>query len=121
MAFKFNNANPMGAKVDDCVCRAITLASGLDYFDVQEKLVLTSKLFGCDRLTRCCYAHLLEDVLGYIPVQCRGLTVNEFCELHPYGTFLVRMKNHITCIIDGDINDIWDCGSEFCDKAWIVS
>lgn len=121
MAFKFVNVNPSGAKTDDCVTRAITLASGLDYFDIQEKLVLTSKLFGCDRLARCCYQNLLEYVLKYTPIECQGLTVNEFCELHPYGTYLVRIQGHLTTVIDGDVNDTWYCGDFICDKAWKAS
>lgn len=120
MAFKYVNVNPSGAKTDDCVTRAISLASGLDYYEVQEKLVLTSKLFGCDRLTRSCYQNLLEYVLGYTPVYCRGMTVDEFCYEYPYGTYLIRMKGHITCVINGVINDIWDCGDLKCDKAWFV-
>lgn len=120
MAFKYVNVNPSGAKTDDCINRAISLASGLDYYDVQEKLVLTSKLFGCDRLTRDCYSNLLEKVFNYIPVYCKGMTVDEFCLEYPYGIYLVRMKSHITCVIDGVINDTWNCGSEFATNAWYV-
>lgn len=121
MAFKFVNVNPSGARTDDCVTRAISLASGYDYFDIQEKLVLTSKLFGCDRLARCCYQNLLEYVFGYTPVECHGLTIDEFCIENPYGTYLIRIQGHLTAVIDGVINDTWDCGDFICDKAWRVN
>lgn len=48
------------------------------------------------------------------------MTVDEFCLEYPYGTYLVRMKSHITCVIDGVINDIWNCGPEFATNAWYV-
>lgn len=121
MAFKYVNVNPSGAKTDDCVTRAISLASGLDYYEVQEKLVLTSKLFGCDRLSKCCYSNLLEKVLGYTPIYCKGLTVKEFCEEYPYGIYLVRIKSHLTTVIDGNIMDIWNSSDYSCDLAWKAS
>lgn len=120
MAFKFVNMNPSGAKTDDCVTRAIALVSGLDYYDVQEKLVLTSKLFGCDRLSKCCYSNLLERVFGYTPIFCKGMTVEEFCIENPFGVFLVRLPNHLTAIVDGKVNDTWDCSDLICDQAWFV-
>lgn len=118
MAFKYVNVNPSGARTDDCVTRAISLASGYDYFDIQEKLVLTSKLFGCDRLARCCYQNLLEKVFGYIPVYCKGMTVEEFCEEYPIGVYLIRVPNHLTTVINGIVRDTWDTSSQLCDKAW---
>ena len=48
------------------------------------------------------------------------MTVDEFCYEYPYGTYLIRMKGHITCVIDGVINDTWNCGSEFATNAWYV-
>ena len=32
MEFVYTNLNPFGARTDDCVSRAIALASGYDYF-----------------------------------------------------------------------------------------
>lgn len=119
--FKYVNLNPDGLEIEDCVCRAISLASGLQYTDVRDKLWLTSKLFECEELTVCCYSNLLDKVLEYPSVDCRGLTVAEFAQRHPKGIYLVRMDMHITCIVDGVINDIWDCGERIATHAWFCS
>ena len=105
MEFIYTNINPFGAETDDCVSRAISLASGYDYFDIQEKLYLASRLFECDRLDVCCYQNLLENVFGYKPVYCDNMII---------------VPNHLTVIIDGNLRDTFDCSQEYCDKAWYV-
>ena len=118
--FSYYNINPDGVRKNDCVTRAISLASGLDYKEVQEKLFYTAKLLNCEKLCVCCYRHLLDDVLKYRRVDCDGLMVGEFADTYPNGTYLVRMNGHISCIIDGTIYDIWDCRGEWLTDAWKV-
>lgn len=118
--FKYHNVNPIGERTEDCVTRAICLASGKDYYDISEKLFYTAKLLDCERLCVCCYRHLLDHVFKYKYINCDGMTVNEFADKHPYGVYLVRMNGHISCIIDNCIYDIWDCGEETLTDAWEV-
>lgn len=120
MEFVYTNLNPFGVETDDCVSRAISLVSGCDYFDIQEKLYLVSRLFECDRLDVCCYQNLLENVFGYEPVYCQGMTVQEFADEHPFGVYLIRVPNHLTVVADNKLRDIWDCSQEMCSKAWFV-
>lgn len=119
--FRYVNVNPDNENIDDCVTRAISLASGYSYYDIQEKLYLTSLLFGCDRLNMCCYSNLIEKVFECEPVYCNGLTVEEFCEEYPIGTYLVRINGHITTVSNGCIYDTWDCSDEICTNAWFIS
>lgn len=117
--FKFYNINPTGNKTGDCVVRAITLASGnLDYKEVEYKLWLIGKLYNCDGLSKFCYSHFIRDVLGGKEVNCDNLTVGEFAEIHPVGIYLIRVPNHLTCVIDGICYDIWNCLDEECDVVW---
>lgn len=118
--FTYYNINPDGERRSDCVTRAISLASGLSYKEVQEKLFYTSKLLNCEKLCVCCYRHLLDDVLKYKRVDCDGFMLGEFADTHPNGTYLVRMNGHISCIIEGTIYDIWDCRREWLTDAWKV-
>lgn len=37
------------------------------------------------------------------------MTVGEFAYENPDGIFLVTMPSHITCIVDGEIVDTFDC------------
>lgn len=94
------------------------MASGLPYTEISKKLWLTADLFNCERLCKFCYSNFIRSVLKYKEVNCDNLTVNEFAELHPYGTYLVRVPNHLTTVINGKIYDIWNCGDEICDTVW---
>lgn len=118
--FIYYNRNPDGQKASDCVTRAISLGSGLNYSDVRQKLYHSSKLFDCDKLDVNCYCHLLEDVLKFPQVETYGMSVGEFADTHPYGIYLVRMEGHISTIWNGDVIDIWDCRSSYITNAWRV-
>lgn len=119
--FVYYNINPDGNRESDCVTRAITFATGIDYPEIRKKLFHTSRLLNCEKLCVACYRHLIEDVLQCKEVECRGLTINEFIDRHPYGTYLIRISGHITVVKDGKCYDIWNCLDEFCDVAWKVS
>lgn len=117
--FVYYNNNPNGETREDCVTRAITLASGLDYFDVARKLKLTAELMECEKLCVCCYDFLIEKVLLFPKVEIeRGMTVGDFAEQHPRGIYLLRMEQHITTLIDGKLYDLWDSSDREITHAW---
>lgn len=101
--------------------RALSLASGLPYPEIRRKLFHTAKLLGCTKLCVLCYKHLIEDVFHYKPLECEGLFPAEFADLHPEGTYLLRMNGHICCLIDNTIYDIFDSRyMDFLTNAWRV-
>lgn len=118
--FEYLNINPDGEEIGDCVTRAISLATGINYFDVAEDLILSADMLGCDALYLCCYTHLLDDIYNLPQVECEGYTVGEFANLHPEGTFIVRMGGHLSVIIDNCVYDIWDCRDELLTNVWRV-
>ena len=118
--FRYYNLNPNEEHRNDCVTRAISLASDLPYSKVRKKLRCIATLFDCPRICLSCYKHLIENVLYYKPLNCDGMTVEEFANLHPMGIYLARMNEHITCIIDNTIYDIFDCRNRFLTNAWEV-
>lgn len=118
--FRYYNINPNGEHHNDCVTRAISLASGLPYAKVRKKLRCIAMLFDCCRICTSCYKHLLENVFYYKPLDCDEMTVEEFADKHPCGTYLVRMEQHISCIIDNTIYDIFDCRHHKLTNAWEV-
>lgn len=117
--FHFLNLEPSATKKNDCVTRAITFASGLPYSTVRKKLFHTSRLLECES-TYCntCYGFLIQEVLGGVPKNCDGMTVGEFADRNPYGTYLIRIEGHLTALRDNTNFDIWDCRSKMCDLAW---
>lgn len=50
-----------------------------------------------------------------------GMTVDEFGYHCPQGIYLIRIDNHLTCMIDSVINDIWDCRDKEIRLIWKVS
>lgn len=118
--FKYLNLNPLELQEEDCVTRAISLASGYSYAEIQDKLYYISKLLECERLCVCCYQHLLTDVFKYDKVFCRGMTVAEFATLHPEGIYLIRMEGHLSVLVNGVIYDLWDCSQEYLTDVWHV-
>ena len=119
--FQYLNVNPNNQKRNDCVTRAISLASGLPYPTIRKKLRHTAKLLDCEKLCVSCYEFFIREVLGGVPKNCEGMTINDFAELHPYGTYLLRMDGHITTLIDFTLYDIFDCREHFITNAWHIN
>lgn len=118
--FRYLNVNDDKVKRNDCVTRALTLASGLPYSSIRRKLRYTARLLDCSKLCVSCYSFFIEEVLLGKRTNCDGMTVEEFADLHPIGVFLVRMDGHISVIIDNTIMDIFDCRRHLLTNAWEV-
>ena len=117
MSFKYYNANPLGRNVNDCTVRAFSLATGKSWDEAYEELshfaqkqcIMPDEVEYIDEFLR----KRFEKICG-----CRGeeITVDDFVKTHPYGIYLITMKGHITCCINGCIYDtfnpsdnyIWD-------------
>lgn len=119
--YHFYNVNPLNKIENDCVCRAISGATGIPYYKIQEKLNLIGKLFECDKLCVCCYHHLLEKVFGFIPKVANGKTVGQIAQEFSNNTLIIRIQGHLTMAKDGSIYDIWDCRDEPADVFWVVN
>lgn len=109
--FTYYNNTPSKAILDNCVTRAITLASGLPYKTVSKLLDLTAEHCNCERLYYGCYRYLLENVLGY-PVKYPddGETVEDIIDKYPNNTLLIRINQHLLCAVAGTIYDLWNSG-----------
>jgi len=118
--FIYYNNNPDGKTQNDCVTRALCLGTGLSYPKIRKKLYHTARLLNCEKLCVCCYRHLLDDVFKYKRVASEGLSVGEFADLHNKGTYILRIDGHLTCAIDNNVYDIWDCRCELVTDAWRV-
>ena len=120
--YKYYNRNPKQLRLKDCVCRAISTASGLCYEAVNNLLDITAKEYRCDKLCVCCYHNLLEDILCYPRFECNfNKTVEQVAFEYPKNKLIIRVKEHLTSSINGTILDIWDCSDELVDCFWIVN
>lgn len=119
--YKYYNANPDNDIRNDCVCKAISLATGLNYDGVDNLLKLTANVYDCDKLCVCCYHNLLDNILCYERVDCNySKTVEQIAKRYKRDTIIVRIKGHLTCIKKGNILDIWDCSKKLVDCFWVI-
>lgn len=118
--FEYYNIQPEGIIQNDCVCRAISYATGLPYYKIEEKLYYAGKFLECDALCVDCYEILLTDYFGFKPIDCEGETLYEFAEEHPQGMYLVRSDGHISVLDDYCVIDIWDCRDMILTNAWKI-
>ena len=116
--FRYWNENPNGEKRNDCVTRAITFASGMEYPEVRKMLYHSARLLKCPKLCPTCYSFAIQEVLGGVPTNCNGMTVGEFADKHPKGTYLIRIEGHLTAVLNGNSFDTFDCRDRYCDLAW---
>ncbi len=119
--YVYYNRRPDGQHLQDCVCRAISTAVGINYESVDNLLEMSSKNYQCQKLCVCCYHHLLGKIFNYTCLKpINKQTVEEVAKNFPADRLIIRVQGHLTCSINGKIPDIWDCSDEIVDCFWIV-
>lgn len=116
------NMNPGNLRTDDCTVRALSLALGVTW--EQAYVLLAQK--GMELHVMPDKASVVHSVLkehGYrrclIPDTCPDCyTLQDFCNDHPNGKFIVASDSHIVVVIDGDVYDTWDSTSEIPQFYW---
>ncbi len=107
----YYNANPLGRQVNDCAIRAISLAENSTWDETYDKLSAYAK----ERGMLLDEAKFLEPYLDsqYPKVYYRCTNCNkslgELLHIIRKGIYLITMKGHITCSINGVVFDTWDC------------
>lgn len=123
--FQEFNAHPKGIKTTDCVVRAISKATNIDYMECRRKLNQLKRDWGFTSYkdTKFLYKYF-EGYPRLIFKAVRGeprLKGSDFTVLHPVGTFVLKMAGHVTVCIDGAILDIWDCTYRSVYTAWEIT
>jgi len=130
MAFEFNDGGREAAgykgTAGDCVCRAVSIATGLPYKVVYEQLAHgnfmqrkskhTAKRSRSARngiyTTRKWFKdYMLQLGFEWTPT----MTIGSGCKVHliaeelPTGRLVCRVSNHAVAVIDGVVQDTYDC------------
>lgn len=111
--FKFHNQNPKNRITGDCRIRAISLCTEIPYNDVVMGLALMQCETGYDQCNDGIDIYMNR--IGW--EKCKQprkddntkLTLKEFIEKFPRGSYVVNMPSHMTAVVDGVCYDIWDC------------
>lgn len=120
--YEYYNHNPSGARINDCVSRAIGTATGLSYKTANRLLSQVGEMLNCDKLCVCCYKHLLSHILGYEKYICKsGTLVEDVLRDFSDSVLIIRIEGHLTCAKYGVLLDTWKCVDKEVDCFWIVS
>ena len=113
---KVYNANPKKRKTTDCVIRALSVASGKDYETVFRELVDIAIKTGYMINEKHCYDKWLENNGFEKMPQPRHhdgtkYLVGDVDKLLHFNEYkcVVSMANHVSCVVDNKLIDIWDC------------
>lgn len=122
--FKEYNVHPKGIRTGDCVVRAIATASGKDYVECRRELNQKKREwnFTSYKDTQFLYRYFESSprlIFKAVKGQPR-IKGSDFCELHPKGTYILKMAGHVAACIDGVILDTWDCSYRSVYTAWEI-
>ena len=118
------NPNPRHYEVDDCVVRAIAIATNQTWMRVYDDLCYTGRKAYNMPSSNAVWGHYLYQ-LGFkpflLPETCpQCVTVREFTKRYPKGTYIIGTGNHAVAVIDGDYYDSWDSGNEVPAYFWKI-
>lgn len=114
--FVFENPNPSGSYVGDCVIRAISIASNKSWYEVFVDLCLKAlNMYDMPSSNRVWNEYLKSE--GYtrhvIPSDCPSCyTIKDFCGEHFNGRYILGTGSHVVAVINGNYYDTWDSGDE---------
>lgn len=113
-------------KAGDCACRAVSIATGLDYQKVYEDLNFWAskersgkrKRGKSNSRTGVHHATMRRymEALGWQWVPTMGIGTG--CKVHlkaeelPTGRLVLSLSRHYAAVIDGVLHDIYDCSRE---------
>lgn len=116
--YKFYNANALGNFVNDCVIRAISVATKKTWDETYDMLSDLAQEKGTMMDDREFVRWYLDSNFRRIPKQYTS--VGELASEYPDKVLLITMEGHITCSINGVIVDSFDCRRRRVEDAWIV-
>ena len=116
MSYIKYNSNPLNLSVGDCVIRAISKVTGMNWKETYLEFIIEGyAMADMPSDNRVCVR--LLNRFGYIqrllPRNCPACyTVKDFCIENPIGKFVVATGDHVVAVINGDYYDSWDSGNE---------
>lgn len=116
--FRYYNPNPAGKAVGDCSVRAISGALGISWEDAYILLVEEAWNQRDMPSANAVWGEVLRQEGYSRRLPSDVITVEDFSEDHPYGTYVLALSGHVVCMTDGDIYDTWDAGRETVIYYW---
>lgn len=114
--YSYYNANPYKIRVGDCVIRAISKALNQPWENTYIDLTIQGYLMGDLLSSNAVWGAYLKgkgftrDIISNDCPEC--YTIEDFCDEHPKGTFIIGTGTHAVCVEDGCVFDTWNSSGE---------
>ena len=116
-------------RTNDCVIRAIAIATERDYLTIWEELFTLSTKMGFMPNDKKCYEEYLR-CLGWVkhsPIKNKSTGKkyelrklgDHFRRLGKYKGVIVKTTRNLSAIVDGDLHDSWDCRRWCANSYWL--
>lgn len=114
--YSYFNCNPNGNRVGDCVVRAISKALNQSWEDTYIDLTIQGYIMGDLLSSNAVWGAYLKGkgfTRDIIPNDCpECYTIDDFCNEHPNGTYVIGTGSHAVAIENGIYYDSWRSGGE---------
>lgn len=122
--FEYSNPNPASADRNtlvwdrgDCAIRAVAHSLDLTWLEAFDKTTSFARskysVLNDRGLLRAFFESIGYEWIGLRPVKGKHrITAKEFALSHKKGSYFVMVANHATAIVNGKIQDVWDCGDK---------
>lgn len=123
--FTYHNENPKNRITGDCTFRAIARATGKSWAEVVREMAELSIKTGWAINDKKGIAKYMESIGWVKMAQPRKAdntkyTGADFCRINKHITCVASIGgHHLTAIVDGKINDIWNCSGKCIGNYWI--
>lgn len=118
MRYVHHNPNPAGRNVGDCTVRALSKALGQDWYTTYLELCIEGGLMGDMPSANSTWGSYLRRRGYRRELAPEDMTVAEFADRHPRGTYILALSGHVVCIQDGTLYDSWDSKNEIVLYFW---
>ena len=118
------NPNPLGKAANDCVVRAIAVATERSWQDVYADLCKMGRIL-CDMPSSNAVWGMFLEEEGYkmrtLPDTCpRCMTGRAFVDRFPDGRYIVGTGQHAVAVSEKNYFDTWDSGDEIINTYWVI-
>lgn len=118
MRFTRYNPNPADKNVGDCTVRAISKVTGQDWEKTYISLCLEGFICRDMPSANSVWGSYLRNIGFRRELAPEDITVAEFADLHPNGTYILALSGHVVCVVDNVLYDTWDSGNEIVLYFW---
>lgn len=116
--WKHYNLNPTGKNVGDCTVRALSKALSQDWYTTYFGLCIEGALLGDMPSANSVWGAYLRRKGYQRELAPDDMTVSEFSDLHPKGTYILALSGHVVCVVDNVLYDTWNSGNEIVLYFW---